>query len=154
MLLSNKGVFMSSVSSLKLITAKRTNNTPPVLHRRNKLSKRIFEQIELVKAMSIGKHFTNKRFRSIKNADGVRKSVEVETTVRQWWWVQENGKFALSIRYGTKVIPLSPKSNAIECADYAELTSALSTIKQAVDVGELDLQIEAACTKLRDGFRK
>jgi hypothetical protein len=92
--------------------------------------------------------------RRVKAEDGSRTSVEVETAVRQWWWQQDNGKLALSIRYGSKVIALSAKSNAVECANYDELTAALATIRTAVEAGELDAQIETASTKLRDGFRK
>ena len=61
---------------------------------------------------------------------------------------------ACCIRYGSKVIALSAKSNAVECANYDELTAALATIRTAVEAGELDAQIETASTKLRDGFRK
>lgn len=145
---------MAAFTTLKLISAKKANTIPPVQHRRNKLSKKIFQQIELANATASGQHYALRRFRTVKGLDGTRKSIESETAVRQWWWVQDNGKFALSIRYGTKVIPLSPKANAIECADYAELAAALTTIRTAVDAGELDAQIEAASTKLREGFRK
>jgi hypothetical protein len=48
---------------------------------------------------------------------------QVETAVRQWWWPQDNGKLALSIRYGSKVIALTPKANAVECANLDELTA-------------------------------
>ena len=104
--------------------------------------------------MSKGEHYAQRRFRTVKGADGSRTSVEVETAVRQWWWQQDNGKLALSVRYGSKPIALSPKANAVECANYDELTAALATIRAAVEAGELDAQIEAASTKLRDGFRK
>ena len=145
---------MATLASLKLISAKKVNSTSPAQQRRTKLSNRIGQQIELAKAVAAGYHFAQKRMRTVKGADGSRTSVEVETAVRQWWWQQDNGKLALSVRYGTKLIALSPKSNAIECANYEELTAALATIRAAVDAGELDAQIEAASTKLRDSFRK
>jgi len=145
---------MATLTALKLISAKKTNTASPTQQRRNKLCKKIFQQIELAKAVASGQHFAVRRFRTVKGEDGSRTSVEVETAVRQWWWQQENGKLALSIRYGSKVIALSAKSNAVECANYEELTAALATIRTAVEAGELDAQIETASTKLRDGFRK
>lgn len=145
---------MATLAALKLISAKKTQTASPTQQRRNKLCKKIFQQIELAKAVATGQHFAERRFRTVKGEDGSRTSVEVETAVRQWWWQQDNGKLALSIRYGSKVIALSAKSNAVECANYDELTAALATIRTAVEAGELDAQIEAASTKLRDGFRK
>jgi hypothetical protein len=145
---------MAALGSLKLISAKKANTASPVQQRRNKLSKKIWQQMELVKAVANGQHYAQRRFRTVKGADGSRTSVEVETAVRQWWWQQDNGKLALSVRYGSKPIALSAKANAVECADYEELMTALATIRAAVEAGELDAQIEAASTKLRNGFRK
>ena len=105
---------MATLTALKLISAKKTNAASLVQHRRNKLSKKIFQQIELAKAVANGEHYAVRRFRTVKGADGSRTSVEVETAVRQWWWQQDNGKLALSVRYGSKPIALSPKANAVE----------------------------------------
>ena len=145
---------MTALNGLKLTGAQKPTHMSPIQQRRNKLAKRLWEQIELAKAVAAGEHYAVRRFRTVKGADGSRTSVEVETAVRQWWWQQDNGKLALSVRYGSKPIALSPKANAVECANYDELTAALATIRAAVEAGELDAQIEAASTKLRDGFRK
>lgn len=145
---------MATLTALKMISAKKSHTATPAQQRRNKLGKKIHQQIELAKALSSGEHYAVRRFRTVKGADGSRVSVEVETAVRQWWWQQDNGKLALSIRYGSKVIALTPKANAVECANLEELTAALATIRAAVDAGELDTQIEAASVKLRDGFGK
>ena len=145
---------MATLSTLKLISAKKSNSVSPTQFRRSKLSKKLWEQIELAKAVAAGGQYSKRRFKTFKGADGSHASVEVETVVRQWWWAQDNGRLALSVRYGTRVIALTPKSNAVECADLNELTAALTIIRQAVDAGELDSQIEIASAKLRDGFKK
>jgi hypothetical protein len=72
--------------------------------------------------------------------------------LRPWWWQQEGGKLALVIRYGSKILALSPKSNAVECAALADVIQALKVVKAAVEAGELDAQITAASQKLREGF--
>ena len=145
---------MATLTALKLINAKKANSISPTHHRRTKLSNKIQQQIELIKAVAAGQHYAQRRFRTVTGDDGSRTSVEIETAVRQWWWKQENGKLALTVRYGAKLIALSPKANAVECANYDELTAALTTIRAAVDAGELDAQIETASSKLREGFRK
>lgn len=145
---------MASIAALKLISAKKSTASSPVFHRRTKLCNKIDQQIELAKATARGEHYAQRRFRAVNGEDGSRTSVEVETAVRAWWWKQENGKLALTVRYGTKLIALSPKANAVECSNLEEVAAALATIRQAVEAGELDTQIEAASSKLREGFRK
>lgn len=145
---------MTALAALKLIAAKNTHSVSPVQQRRNKLLKKIGEQIALVGATLKGENYTQKRFRTVTNEHGDRVSVEVPKRVRAWWWQQENGKFALSIKYGSKTVPLSAKANAVECATLADVADALQLVKTAVLAGELDAQIEAASVKLREGFGK
>lgn len=145
---------MTALSGLKLITAKSTNNISPAQHRRNKLVKKISEQMALAAATVKGESYTQKRFRTITNEHGQRVSVEVPKRVRAWWWQQDNGKFALSVKYGSKTVPFSAKANAVECASLQDVCDALQLIKNAVLAGDLDTQIEAASAKLREGFGK
>ena len=84
----------------------------------------------------------------------MRKQVEVAKRVKQWWFVAENGKLVLNIRYGVRLLELAKGKSAVEIATAAELVPTLELIKQAVEAGELDAQIEAAAVKLRAGFVK
>lgn len=145
---------MATLTTLKLITAKRQSTLAPLQHRRQKLSKKLYEQIELAKATAQGGTYTTRIYKTIRDENGLTKSVELHKRVRQWWWMQDSGKIAVSIRYGTKVIPLSPKANAVEVANIAELVQTLTVIKTAVDAGELDTQLSGVADKLRDGFNK
>ena len=143
-----------TISALKLISAKRSYTQQQIQQRRSKLSKRIWEQIELAKARTENKEFAPTRFKSYKSSDGTINTVEQRKRVKQWWWEQANGKIALSIRYGSKVIALNAKSNAVEVNTMTDLINALNVIKVAVEAGELDTQIETASTMLRKGFAK
>ena len=143
-----------TISALKLISAKRSYTQQPIQQRRSKLSKRIWEQIELAKARTENKDFAPTRFKSFTSSDGTTKTVEQRKRVKQWWWEQANGKIALSIRYGSKVIALNAKSNAVEVNTMTDLINALNVIKVAVEAGELDTQIETASTMLRKAFAK
>jgi len=74
--------------------------------------------------------------------------------MKQWWFTADNGKLALTVRYGAKVLELVKGKNAIEVASASELVKTLEVVKAATVAGELDAAIEAASAKLRDGFVK
>ena len=146
---------MSTLDGLKLSTAKKPPHIPQVVFRRNKLSNKLWEQIQLAKSQIDGTTFAVKKFRTIKDKEtGLRKSVEVNKRLREWWFKNEVGKVCVSVKYGTKVIELAKGKHSVEVSSAEELVKALSIIKQAVEAGELDSQIELASGALKAGFRK
>ena len=145
---------MSTLNALKLSTAKKSLNTTPVVHRRNKLGKKLWEQIQLAQAHLAGKQFTTTRFQTVRDDDGVRRSVEVPKRVRAWWWNSEGGKIALNVRYGARVVELAKGKSTIEVAAPTDLIPTLELIKKAVEAGELDTQIETASIKLKECFTR
>ena len=146
---------MNTLATLKLTTTKKPSQIPQVLQRRNKLGKRIWEQIELAKAEQTGGQFVVNRFRSYTDRDtGIRKQVETQKRVKAWWFVGDNGKLALAVRYGSKVLELAKGKYAVEIGTPAELVPTLQVIKSAVEAGELDTAIDYAANKLRSGFGK
>jgi hypothetical protein len=113
----------------------------------------LWEQIELAKAQQTGKTFAPIKFRSITDTEtGQRKQVEMAKRVKAWWFVADNGKLSLSVRYGTKVLELAKGKHAVEVGAEKDLVGVLDVIKTAVLAGELDTAIENAANKLRDGF--
>jgi hypothetical protein len=146
---------MSTLTSLKLSAAKKPAHLSAVVIRRNKLIAKLWEQIQLAKSQIEGTAFAVKKFRSIKDTEtGLRKSVEVNKRIREWWFRNDAGKVCISIRYGTQVIELAKGKHSIEVENAQALIKALETVKQAVEAGELDTQIENAGNHLRSGFRK
>ena len=146
---------MTGLTGLKLTGAQKPAHTSPVEQRRNKMAKRLWEQAELAKAQQAGGTFAPKKFRSITDtATGERRQVEMLKRVKAWWFVGDNGKLALSVRYGTKLLELAKGKWAVEVASEKELVGVLDLLKTAVLAGELDTQIEAAANKLREGFGK
>lgn len=144
---------MTALAGLKLTGARKPTQMTPVQQRRNKLAKRLWEQAELAKAQQAGTTFAPTRFRSvIQNDTGQRKQIEVAKRVKQWWFVADNGKLALSVRYGTKVLELAKGKWAVEIGSEKDLVPTLELLKGAVLAGDLDAQIEAASDKLREGF--
>ncbi|MEI6180739.1 MAG: hypothetical protein WCP31_08290, partial [Chloroflexales bacterium] len=65
---------MTGLAGLKLTAARKPQNIPPVLLRRNKMCKRIAEQIELARALQAGGTFSPKRLKTVKDADGNKKA--------------------------------------------------------------------------------
>ncbi len=146
---------MSILTALKIVAAKKPTKQPPVLHRRNKLSNKLWEQLQLAKAQSNGETFSPIRTRSVKDPEtGIRREVQVPKRVKPWWFVADTGKVCLNIRYGAKVLELSKGKSAIEVNSSTDLLKTLETIKSAVDAGELDAQIELASNALKEGFRQ
>ena len=144
---------MTTMSTLKLTAAQKPTQMSPIQQRRNKLAKRLWEQMELAKAQQAGTQFVATKFRTITdNETGLRKQVETNKRVKAWWFVAENGKLSLSVRYGTKVLELARGKHAVEVGAEKDLVGVWDVIKTAVLAGELDTAIENAANKLRDGF--
>ena len=146
---------MSTLNTLKLTDAKKPNQVPQVVQRRNKLAKRVWQQIELAKAQEQGTQFRVAKFKSYTDSEtGVRKQVETQMSVKQWWFTTQAGKLAISVRYGSKVLELAKGKFAVEVAHEKDLAITLDAIKTAVLAGELDSAIDAAVSTLRAGFAK
>lgn len=146
---------MSSLSSLKLVAAKRPQQMQQIQVRRNKLVGKIHHQIKLAEALSNGTTYMPTRLRSIRDRHtGEVKTLEMPMRVRQWWFVTDSGSVALTIKYGSKVLEISKGKNAIEVTDGAQLLKALNHVKDAVIAGELDSQIESAANTVKARFKK
>ena len=124
--------------------------------RRNKLATKLWEQINLAQSQLDGKLFVIMKFRSIKDSEaGLRKQVEVPKRIKPWWFQSETGKVCVAaVKYSSWTIELAKGKPSVEVASGYELVKALTSIKAAVEAGELDAQIETASASLRSGFRK
>lgn len=144
---------MTTLTSLKLVTAKRPSDVPPVVKRRNRLIAKIWEQTELAKSMLEGKTYAPLHTRKVKDREtGEARCVETPKRVKAWWFTADNGKVCLTVKYGAKVLELAKGKSAIEVGTMAELIPTLDILKAAVDVGELDTQLVTASETLRTGF--
>lgn len=145
---------MATLASLKLVAAKKPTQSNPQLHRRQKLSNKILEQIQLARAHSTGQTYSPTKTKMVTNAEGERVQVSVPKRITPWWFTNADGKVCVAIRYGAKVISITPKTNAIEVSSPAALIEALEIVNAAVIAGQIDAQLEAASVKLREGFTK
>ena len=144
------------LSSLKVINAVKQVANDSTQFRREKLCKKLDEQINLAVAVSEGNTYTVKRQRNIKDKEsGLTTTVEVNKRVRQWWFVnRDTNKVALQLRYGTKVIEFAKGKNAIEVSSGEELITTLQKLRTATMSGELDEIITTTSLLVKARFKK
>ena len=127
----------SLLNTLKLVAATRDNKVSPEMQRRQKLIKKIDEQILLADAALNGETYSPTKFKTVVNAEGITEYKQMPKRIRAWWW-ETGGKLNLSIRYGARVIELAKGKNSIELDNLAAVLPTLDLIKKAVEAGELD----------------
>ena len=145
----------SALANLKLTTARKSLQINPIQQRRNKMVRRIWEQIELLKCQAAGTQFAPIKYRTVRDAEtGIRRQVEVPKRVKSWVFTAENGKTAVAIRYGARVLELARGKFAVEVASPAQLIPTLELIKTAIDAGELDEQLATTAGSVRASFKR
>jgi hypothetical protein len=146
---------MSGLSALKLVQAQRERANNPQHARRQKLSTKLAEQIQLAKAQQSGAEFSPVRVRTIKDeATGQNRKVEVPKKLKPWWWTDDKGKLCITVRYGARTLEIIEGKNAIETDSIADVITSLQVIRTAVDSGELDKRIDAVMGVVKSGFAK
>ncbi|WP_293598154.1 MULTISPECIES: DUF6641 family protein [unclassified Polynucleobacter] len=147
---------MSIVTNLKLITTAKRTAISPVMQRRSKLLAKVQEQLELCEAQRNQQTYAPKRIKTITNKEtGERMTVETVKRVKEWFWIAENGKINLAVKYGAKTLPLNKKgANAIELTNGTELIGTLHKLKDAVVAGEFDDAISEVSDATRKAFNK
>jgi hypothetical protein len=146
---------MSTLNTLKLVTAVKPQQMPDVVKRRYKLGNKLWEQIQLARSQFLDEPFSITKMKTVKNIDtGASEIISVNKRIRPWWFNSDTGSLCFSIKYGTKTIELAKGKPSIEVTTKEELISTLELVKKAVEAGELDQQIDQASGALRSNFKK
>lgn len=145
---------MSTLNSLKLVASKKHQSVAPIVVRRNKLVAKLHEQLELCEAKCSGNTYAPKRLKTFTDKhSGERKTIETIKRVKEWFWVGDNGKINLAVKYGAKTLALNKKgANAIELSNADELIATIKALKSAVANGELDDAINEVSIATRQAF--
>ena len=78
---------MSGLSALKFVASKPQHGNSPKHARRQKLSNKLHEQIQMAKAVQSGTEFVPVKIRSVKDeATGKTRKVEIPKRLKPWWW--------------------------------------------------------------------
>ena len=146
----------TALSTLKFVNAKRlVSKSDPTQFRRQKMIKKLDEQILMAAALVEGRQPLITRTRRVRDREtNERQLVESAASVRQWWFMSDTGKTAVQLRYGSRVITLAKNRNAVEVSGIGELLAVLQTLKTAVAAGELDQEIAVAADMVRARFKK
>ena len=146
----------SVLESLKLVNAVRENSFDVVLIRRQKMTTKIKEQIEMAKCFKNGAKYDVKRVRKERDElSGELMTIESSKRLRQMWFTNaESGKICIQLRYSSKVIDLAKGKNSVEVASASELVTALEALLKATEVGELDTQLASASDAIKERFSK
>ena len=146
---------MSGLSALKLVQAKRQAGNRPKHARRQKLSNKLHEQIQLAKAEQAGTQYQPTKLRTVKDeVTGESRKVESPKRLKPWWWPSDGGKLCITVRYGARTLEVVEGKNAIETENIAGVITTLEVLRTAVDAGELDARIEAISGLVKSGFDK
>lgn len=146
---------MSGLNALKFIATKRQQGNSPALARRQKLSAKLHEQIQMAKAVQSGTEFVPVKVRTVRDdTTGEVRRVEIPKRIKQWWWLGEHGKLCITVRYGARTLEVVEGKNAIEAENIAGVITTLGVLRTAVDAGELDARIEAVSGLVKAGFEK
>jgi hypothetical protein len=115
---------------LKFVSATKPQTVPIAVQRRQRLVRRIDQQIGYVRQM-----------------------IDGESPRASWVWMDEEGKYYVPIKYGRHTIELKKGMFAILCQNLDEVEHAFCTIRAMVFKGDLDDQINKAATAIRSAFK-
>jgi hypothetical protein len=125
---------MSVLETLKFVPFRPLRTNDAVAIRRRKLIAKIDEQIKFAS----GQTNKSKGYKSVTDAQGNKKKVEVSKRAKLWWGASVDGKVHLTIRYGSKPLEFVPGLNAIELSSQEEVSEVLRRVREAVEGGQLD----------------
>jgi len=116
---------------LKFAATARPEKASAEIQRRQKLARRIDQQIAYVRQMVDGKQ-----------------------PRAAWLWMDVAGTYFLPIKYGRQPIELKKGMFSIQCADLDQTEAALCTIRGMILQGEFDAQLGKASKDIRNRFLK
>lgn len=117
--------------SLALVPVTKPKTINPVVQRRSRLLKSIRRQQALVEAYKSG-----------------------EKTFRTWFWMNEDGKIYLQIKYGKIALELGKGKFAIQCNSLDDVVSNLGIVETLVNKGEFDAMLTSISKEIRSKFAK
>ena len=115
---------------LKFAAATRPDKVSANVHRRQKLVRRIDQQIGYVREMIDGNQHR-----------------------AAWVWMDDTGIYFLPIKYGRQPIELKKGMFSIQCVDLDQVEGALCTVRALVLNGDFDDQLSKASSDIRERFK-
>ena len=137
---------MIQLADVKLVSAVRPTFQDPVTLKRTKFISRVSEQLEIANLLMKGEQIP---FTSFHNPVSLRRPRKVSP----WWWTDKDGKYLMTIKYGSKVIELAKGKPAVQAETLNQIIEVLKSLKLATSNGELDLHLTQASELIRKKFK-
>lgn len=134
---------MSYLAKLNLKTVQRNVQKDPVVARREKLMAAVDEQQNVLAAALASADYTVEVKRWRENEQGERVLVAAQKRVRHWFFAQDGGYY-VQCRYGSRILNINGKSNAVFVDTLQDVGAVLEAFKNAAETGELDKAIALA----------
>lgn len=131
---------MSLEKVLNLVPVQKPSKINPVIARRQRLIQRINQQITIVRAQRQGSVITS-------GTDNPRK-------LPSWYWMDETGRYFLSINYGKQPLEIAKGKFAIQCDTLVAVEDALVAVKDVLIKGDLDMTLARSAKTIREKFKK
>ena len=137
---------MIQLADVKLIAAIRPTFQDPVALKRSKFIFRVSEQLEIANHLIKGEQIPVTSFHDPVSLKRPRKIIP-------WWWKDKDGKYLMTIKYGSKVIELAKGKPAVQAEALDQIIEVLKSLKLATSNGELDLHLTQASELIRKKFK-
>ena len=137
---------MIQLADVKLVSAVRPTFQDPVALKRSKFILRVSEQLEIANHLMKGEQIPFTSFHDPISLKRPRK-------VSPWWWTDKDGKYLMTIKYGSKVIELAKGKSAVQAETLEQIIEVLKGLKLATSNGELDLHLTQASELIRKKFK-
>lgn len=136
---------MSVLSKLSLSEKSPLDGVSPVDRKRRRLLEQLDQQLVAANLVLGNKPAMRETKRWAKVEGSSEKQLVTKLApIRTWWWVTGTGQVMFSLRQGNRVMEIAPGKQAIEVGKLANLPDVLSTVREAIESGELDEQLKVS----------
>jgi len=130
---------MKLLKELNLTPVKKTVGRNPIVQRRESLIKGIDKQLSVCESLISDNEFARDHHTGRK--------------IPSWFWLDDSGQYYLSINYGKQPMELSKGKFSIVCDSIENVQSSLSIVRESVQMGDFDKQLEKRSKVIRSNFR-
>lgn len=142
---------MSNLDKLSFsTTSKKSESAQPNLVLRKKMAASLAEQIEGAKAELAGQPFMRQRQKWMPVEGGGKEFKTIQSAFRKFWFTDTQGKVLIELRFGNKPLPIGGRPS-IMVGELANLPAVLTTLRDAVLAGEIDVDIAAVAESRKRG---
>ena len=130
---------MKLLKELNLTPVKKTVGRNPIVQRRESLVKGIDKQLSICESLISDNEFARDHHTGRK--------------IPSWFWLDDSGQYYLSINYGKQPLELSKGKFSIICDFIESVQSSLNLVRESVQMGDFDKQLEKRSKVIRSNFK-